>query len=198
MKNNFMHRLEFLFQNIKPGVILDVGNLEKRGVIHQRIITSYPSSEVHGLDLVNQQTLGLNFNRQKICSFEQMDYPDNFFDTVYLGEVIEHTWKSKQVLDDCYRIMKSGGQLILDTPNVYSLSRMIRFCLTGKDLILGNPEHKIFFSRAMLENLLAQSGFKIKVLTSEINFVTMRLKFKLPNFGPFKYMGECLMVLAEK
>lgn len=193
-----MHRLEFLFQNIKQGIILDVGNLDKLGAIHQRIINEHPSSEVHGLDIVNQQTLGVNFNHQKIGSFERMDYADNFFDTIYLGEVIEHTWKPKQVLDNCYRILKQGGVLILDTPNVYSLSRMVRFCLTGKDIILGNSDHKIFFSRAMLENLLTQSGFKIKILTSEINFVTMHLKFKLPNFGPFKYMGECLMILAEK
>ena len=53
-----MHRLDFLFQNIKPGVILDVGNLGKHGVIHQRIINEHPSSEVHGLDVVNQQILG--------------------------------------------------------------------------------------------------------------------------------------------
>lgn len=193
-----MHRLEFLFQNLKPGIILDIGNLEKRGALHKRIIETFPSATVHGLDIVDQASLGLSFPNQTIGSFEKLPYQDNLFDFIYMGEVLEHTWVPKQVIDECYRVLKPGGQLIMDTPNVYSLSRILRYLATGKDIILGNPEHKIFFSRAMLENLLLQSNFTIKQLTTEINFDTFHLKFRLPNFGTFKFMGECLLVVAQK
>lgn len=193
-----MHRIDFLLQNIKPGKMLDVGNLNKGGAIHKMLIEKFPQVELYGLDIMDQARLGINFSNQKKGSFEDMDYPEDFFDTIYMGEVLEHTWKPKQALDQSHRILKTGGFLIIDTPNVYSLSRILRYLIKGQDIILGNPDHKIFYSRAMLENMLKQSGFSIKKMMTEVNFDTMKFKFKLPNFGPFKFMGECLLVLAEK
>lgn len=193
-----MNRLEFLFTHAKPGRFLDIGNMEKGGRIHQQIIDKFSGSEIHGVDIVDQTTLGLNFPNQKIGSFEALEYPDNFFDTIYMGEVLEHTWKPKLVLDECFKVLKPGGRLIFDTPNVYSLSRMIRYFFTGKDITLGNPDHKIFFSKAMIDALLDQVGFKDRIIATEVNFDTMTLKCKLPPFGPFLVMGECLIVMAEK
>lgn len=198
-------RLKFLFRKLSEFHadrermrILDVGNLEARGKIHTLLGELFPPAELNGLDTVDQSSLGLSFPHQTIGSFEEMPYPDNFFDVVYIGEVIEHTWVPKQVIERCHAVLKDGGHLILDTPNIYSLSRMIRYMLTGKDIILGNPDHKLFFSRAMLEHLLQSSGFRIIELTTETNFVTRRAKFRLPHVGTFPYMGECLMVLARK
>lgn len=193
-----MHRLEFLINNMKDGRVLDVGNLAKSGKVHKMLIEKFPSSEIHGIDHVDQNKLGIRFPNQKIGILETADYPENYFDLIYIGEVIEHTWEPKKMIDSCYKILKVGGRIVLDTPNIYSMSRMIRYFFTGKDIILGDPEHKIFFSRAMLENILESSGFRIIDLKSEVNFDTKRLKFSLPNFGSFKFMGECLLVCAEK
>ena len=193
-----MHRLEFLKANIKPGTILDVGNLDKNGAIHASLIKQFPTSTFYGLDILDQKDLGVHFDNQKVGSFENIDYPENTFDTIYIGEVIEHTWRPYDVIAACYKTLKPGGRLILDTPNVYSLSRMVRFFMTGMDIILGNAQHKIFFSPAMLDNLLKTAGFTVTKIESEVNFDTRRLKCKLPNVGSFKMMGECLLVLAEK
>ena len=193
-----MHRLDFLTSYLKGKRILDIGNLANGGVVHQMLIDRFTNSEFFGLDVVDQQSCGLSFKNQSIGSIEQNSYAADFFDCIYMGEVLEHTWKPKDMTDACYRILKKGGILILDTPNVYSLSRMIRYMMTGKDIILGDPDHKIFYSRAMLEHLLASSGFLIEQITSEMNFDTRKLKFALPHIGAFRYMGECLLVLARK
>jgi len=193
-----MKRLDFLFKYLKPGKILDVGNLDSQGKIHEILIAKLANCEIYGLDTINQNQFGLNFSNQYQGSFEQMDFADDFFDTVYLGQVFEHTWKPKQALDECYRVLKPGGVLILDTPNVYSLSRILRYLFTGRDIILGNPDHKIFFSRAMLENVLCQSGFKVKIIATERNFAVKGKLLLLPDIPPFNYWGECFLILAEK
>ncbi len=200
-----MHRTLFLQQELRKlqhanprAVVLDVGNLEKQGALHKKLMQEFPGFEWHGLDILDQKSVGLHFEHQTIGSFEVMPFPDESFDAIYIGEVIEHTWEPKKVLDRCNAILKKGGVLILDTPNVYSLSRMLRYLLTGRDIVAGNPEHKIFFSAAMLELLFAQSNFHIHTMASEMNFVTRKAKFPLPAVGPFKMMGECLLVSARK
>jgi len=193
-----MKRLDFLFKYLKPGKILDIGNLDSQGKIHKILIAKLAGCEIYGLDTADQTASNLNFTNQYQGSFERMDLAGNFFDTVYLGQVFEHTWKPKQALDECYRVLKPGGVLILDTPNVYSLSRILRYLFTGKDIILGNPDHKIFFSRAMMENILRESGFTIKIIATERNFAVKGKLLLLPDIHPFNSWGECLLILAEK
>mgnify|MGYP001596935372 CR=1 FL=1 len=88
--------------------------------------------------------------------------------------------------------------MIVDTPNVYALSRMIRYCLTGRDVILGNPDHKLFYSRAMLEHLFESSHLNVKELLTENVFAFRSRLLPLPTMGVFKFLGECVMVAAEK
>ena len=75
-------RLNFLLEHIKPGRILDVGNLDKNGYVHKILLEKMAGSEIHGLDIIDQATVGLDFSHQKIGSFENMAYPDDFFDAV--------------------------------------------------------------------------------------------------------------------
>lgn len=198
LKNKKMKRLDFLLKNIKPGKILDVGNLDKQGKIHKILTGKMQGSDIYGLDILDQDKLGLSFSNQKIGSIETADFPDAFFDSIYMGQVLEHSWKPKDLLDSVHRMLKPEGLLIIDVPHVYSLSRIFRYLITGKDVILGNPDHKIFYSKAMLENLLNASKFKIKVMTTENVFAFRGKIFPFPYFWRLKDYGECLMVLAQK
>jgi len=193
-----MKRLDFLLKNIKPGKILDVGNLDKDGKIHKILMEKFLESEIHGLDVLDQEKIGLNFPNQKIGKIKDIEYPENFFDTVYMGQVLEHSWTPKDFLDRIYKTLKKGGVLIVDVPHIYSLSRIFRYLITGKDVILGNPDHKIFYSKAILENLLNSSGFKVKKMTTENVFAFKGKLFSFPHVWKFKDYGECLMVLAQK
>src|ERR1035437_433929 len=137
-----MNRIDFLFLKCQEKIggmkninMLDVGNLDNRGYIHSKIIDRFKNINMYGLDVVDQKSIGTNFSNQKIGSFEDINYPDNFFDIVYIGEVLEHTWKPKQVVDNCFKILKKGGIMIIDTPNVYSFSRILRYLFRGKDII---------------------------------------------------------------
>ncbi len=115
---------------------------------------------------------------------------DAQFDVNDAGQVIEHTWQPGLIIKECSRILKKDGVLILDTPNVYGFRALIRYFILGKDTvgmddnllgyneakdnykqyrsdkqhILSQPQHKIFYSAAMLRQLLNMHGFAIEKL----------------------------------
>lgn len=193
-----MLRLDFLFKNLKGGDILDIGNLDKGGHIHKMLMRKFPGSVFYGQDVVNQRDIDLDFINQKIGSAEKIEFPDESFDTVYMGQILEHVWNPKQAIRECFRVLKKNGVLVLDTPNVYSLSRMLRYIVCGRDIILGNPEHKIFYSAAMIENLLRSSGFKDITIETENVFALKSRLWPIPSIGIFKQLGECLMAAGIK
>jgi 2-polyprenyl-3-methyl-5-hydroxy-6-metoxy-1,4-benzoquinol methylase len=50
-------------------------------------------------------------------------FPANEFDAVTMNHVIEHVPDSIQVLQDCRRVLKTSGRLVIVTPNAASLGR---------------------------------------------------------------------------
>lgn len=193
-----MLRTDFLYKHLREGKILDIGNLGMEAQIHDELIKRYPNSEIHGLDVEDQQMYGKSYSHQVVGNAEAMPYDENTFDTVYLGEVLEHTWQPKVLIGECFRVLKPGGVVILDTPNVYAFSRMLRYAALGQDIILGNPDHKIFFSRAMLDNLFKKVGFEVIETTSDSKCTIKSTTFMLPRIGPIKQMGEHLLGAARK
>lgn len=45
-------------------------------------------------------------------------YADEFFDVVYLGDVIEHVTSPHDLLKECKRVLKKGGLMVISTPNL--------------------------------------------------------------------------------
>lgn len=193
-----MRRRQFIQQHLSGNPILDIGNIQWEGATHTWLMSILPDSKFYGLDLVDQASVGLSFENQFVGSCTALPFADNFFGGIYAGQVLEHIWDPKAMVDECYRTLKPGGVLVLDTPHIYSLSRMLRFIVTGKDVILGNPEHKFFFSYAMLENLLKQAGFKDVNIRMDDSFAFKSKLYRLPDIWPFRHLGECLMVSAIK
>ena len=69
------------------------------------------------------------------------DIPDNSFDFVITFQVIEHIKKDQKFVEEIYRVLKSGGKLIVTTPNKkMSLTR--------------NPWHIREYTVSEFENLL--------------------------------------------
>lgn len=194
------NRTQLLFDIIKEkeiSRILDVGNLGCGGAIHDKLVEMITCGEVFGLDITDQKSVGKNYGHQYQGRAEEMPFDDNFFDVVYMGEVIEHTWHPFEVLSEIHRVLRPDGLLVFDTPNIYSLSRMVRYLIKGRDITIAEPGHKIFFSRAVLETLLSDAGFEILTLTTDNKFTIKGRTFVLPKFGSFNFMGEHLLVSAK-
>ena len=54
-----------------------------------------------------------------IADAHHLPFADGEFESVLCTEVLEHTLNPQQVVDECYRVLKPGGTLILTTRFVY-------------------------------------------------------------------------------
>ncbi len=78
------------------------------------------------------------------------------FDVITLSHVIEHVHDPLQTLQACHRLLKPGGRLWLETPNVNSMGHR----LFGKNWRgLEAPRHLVLFSQQALVHALEQAGF---------------------------------------
>jgi len=171
-----------------PGKLLDVGNLGD-GESNCRILKQDVESrggEYWGLDSNEALTKRMNLEHQIVGDLHKTEFPDNTFDTLYAGEIIEHTWTPGVMISEIHRILKHGGILILDTPNSFNLVHVVRFYLRREDSmgdvrvqtyheaknamrslkdrgdVLLQPQHKLFYTPAMLLQLLETHGFNVQ------------------------------------
>ena len=87
------------------------------------------------------------------------------YDAVCCLEVIEHLENPWQLLREIFRVLKTGGRLVLSTPNISSFYSRLLFFLRGEfhqftesDLAYGhiNP-----LTRLEIETIAQRSGFRI-------------------------------------
>ena len=57
---------------------------------------------------------------------DALNYPDGYFDTIVMVAVIEHLIDPKIALRELARVLKPGGRLIIDTPNIAKWTRRIK------------------------------------------------------------------------
>jgi ubiquinone/menaquinone biosynthesis C-methylase UbiE len=86
----------------------------------------YDYSEVIGIDIKNK----IDYSRKNKFEFLMSDatklpFKDESFDAVVSFDVIEHIWNDKEFVSEAYRVCKSGGYVILGTPNRVRLSNRL-------------------------------------------------------------------------
>ena len=97
------------------------------------------------------------------------------FDVVTAGEVIEHMLDEGAFLDECHRVLKKGGTLVVTTPNLaYSLNRL-RVLFGKTPLFVYAPYHYHFHTRRTLVHLMEEHRFRVeKVLASHVLYSRRR------------------------
>lgn len=119
--------------------------------------------ETYGMDFDDKaieycQSVGLNVSRPDLEQF-----PDSYFDAITINHVIEHLHDFDKLLRQCHMKLKSGGKIVIATPNTDSwlLKRY-----KSNWMQLDPPRHLQLFNLKNLSGLLSQTGFKIRKLTS--------------------------------
>lgn len=111
-----MNRIEFVKKNTF-GRILDVGCSGRDDELHDTI----NEKKVYGLDIeIRQPKL-----RKIKADAQEMPLKSNSFDTIVAGELVEHLPKPVKFLEETKRVLKSGGIIIITTPNKNSLLNKI-------------------------------------------------------------------------
>jgi len=79
-----------------------------------------------------------------------------YYDVVTLSHVIEHVHDPSALLADCFRLLRPGGRLWLDTPNLESAGHA-RYGRHWRGL--EPPRHLVLFTWTSLERALIRNGF---------------------------------------
>ncbi len=84
-------------------------------------------------------------------AFENISgFDENFFDVITMWEVVEHLFNPISAIETASKILKPGGILIMSTPNLLSLDRLLfKKYWAGYDL----PRHLHLFPTLTLENI---------------------------------------------
>lgn len=110
-------------------------------------------------------------------------YPDRTFDVVTVWDVLEHTHDPQAFLRECQRVLKPGGLLVVNCPDIGSwLARLM-----GRKWLMLLTTHLYYFTRQTLRQLLQQVGFNVVRMKPHIQWLELGyvLKRGEPVAGPF-------------
>lgn len=103
--------------------------------------------------------------RVRCGPLEDQRFPDESFDAITLNHVIEHVPDPVRTLQECARVLRRGGRLVVSTPNADSLSHHIyKQDWRG----LEPPRHLHIFSFDALRDALALAGLRTVRLLPQV------------------------------
>lgn len=74
---------------------------------------------------------------------DPLPFPDNEFSGVYLGQILEHfTYSPRKPFNEIFRVMKPGGLIVVDVPNIGELHNYYRL-IRGKNVLYDYKKHYI-------------------------------------------------------
>lgn len=85
-------------------------------------------------------------------------YAEGTFDVVTLWDVIEHTLNPREMLEHCHRLLKPGGILVVNYPDIgSSIARAL-----GRRWLFLTSVHLYYFDRTTIERMLVTTGFRVE------------------------------------
>lgn len=151
--------------------------------------------ETYGIDI---SKYSCRFARDKfnlnvsVSDIENIKSPEKYFDVITLWDVLEHLRNPREELRKLNKLLKNGGMLFIETPNIDSIFyRLYRRYWLGF-----NAFHLYYFSPRTLEEILQQSGFKL--MRFETVLVNLFSKEGLWNRGLKTPVAEILGFLGLK
>ena len=98
-------------------------------------------------------------------------FPDGHFDAAAMYHVIEHVPSPREELRELRRVIKPGGWLVLETPNIATLW----YRLLGARWRQFIPDHIFFFTPRTITRLCEGGGFEVRELRSVGKAMSLRL-----------------------
>ena len=203
-------RLDWILRNVRGSSILDIGFVGgfvgDRAEIHDNLKSHNPTALVVGADIDFGAVL--RFHRKDhqssqvvVCDGTQLPLNESSFETVVLAEVVEHLIDPIPILREALRVLRERGSLLVTTPNLLGLTKLIQFARRGS-YTLGSHGHVRLYDSVTLGMILKRVGFseincETTAVLLPIPFSSRRIRFET-NFSAMKHLGYFLCVKAKK
>ncbi|TPG36803.1 class I SAM-dependent methyltransferase [Mycolicibacterium hodleri] len=164
-----------------PGLAEENYWFRRHEVVYQRLldrcvgrdVLEAGSGEGYGADLianVAHRVIGLDYDDSAVAhvraryprvdmrqgNLAELPLENASVDVVVNFQVIEHLWDQAQFVDECARVLRPSGLLLVSTPNRITFS-------PGRDTPI-NPFHTRELNAAELTELLTDSGFAVEAM----------------------------------
>ncbi|MEY8353121.1 bifunctional glycosyltransferase/class I SAM-dependent methyltransferase [Lachnospiraceae bacterium 54-53] len=148
-----------------PITVLDVGCA--CGATLLSIKNKYPDARLHGieLDTGSWKISSLLFPVTRSNVEENLDYPEDFFDYIIFGDVLEHLYRPEAVLANIKRFLKPGGAVLASIPNVMHISvisELLNGFWTYQESGILDRTHLRFFTKTEITRMFSKAGYEIE------------------------------------
>jgi SAM-dependent methyltransferase len=160
--------------------------------------------EKWGLDFERHPNLPENF-KFHTCDFSQLwSVPQNYFDVVLAGEVIEHVLDTDLFLQQCFDVLHQGCYLLLTTPNLSSFANLRYWLQTDQFMWVDSGANQLghvrYLAPKRMESALKNAGFDNIVMKSVAGLESLEffspLRRLIQQLCPLR--GNRLCVMARK
>jgi SAM-dependent methyltransferase len=164
-----------------PGLAEENYWFRRHEVVYERLADRCSGREVleagcgegYGADLIADvagRVIGLDYDEATVAhvraryprvemlhgNLATLPLADESVDVVVNFQVIEHLWDQGQFVGECFRVLRTGGVLLMSTPNRLTFS-------PGRDTPI-NPFHTRELNGAELTELLTSQGFSVEAM----------------------------------
>lgn len=188
-KNRYKKDLQAVSDNLKSGKVLDLG----ASPFHLTYALSNLGYDVTGLDF-NPEPFNKFIKQNKLritkCNIEseKLPFKNKSFDLILFSEVFEHLRINPIfTLKEIYRVLKPKGRLILTTPNLYALHKILMF-ISGKSFNDAYHEFNQYYIYGYVGHVREYSTNEVKRFLEKNDFKVKKVNYQ-SYYSFFKYEG---------
>lgn len=175
LRKLFSYRFKLIKRYFKPeGMLLEIG-AASGDFLHLLQDSGY---DVYGVELSKRAAEQAARNYQldlSVGTLEDASFPADSFEYIVMYHVLEHLPDPRATLQEAYRILRPGGHILVEVPNVQSIDTLSRQMLLN---VLDYPNHLYAFSPGLLKKILVESGFGVVTLEYSFPFIVARYLMK--------------------
>jgi len=160
------------------------------GEFTMRVAETIGTDRIYGIDTMSERVDKARARGIEVYQGDlnrELPYENESFDVVHANQVIEHLHNTDILIKEAYRVLKTGGYLVISTPNLASFHNILHLLLgkqpywanVSDEVLAGTwhlvgpakkasarpesgPAHRRLFTKGALEELLEYYGFKIE------------------------------------
>lgn len=151
--------------------------------------------DAHGVDAdANVRVIAEKYNLNvRVGLFDPKNYESGYFDYVTMDQVFEHVSDPLSTLTNVRDVLKSGGCLVISTPNANGWGRK----LFGRRWLNWHvPYHQQFVSRQSMTLLAEKTGFAVERMVTTTR--SAWLIFQIAHLLTYPSMGDASVFWAPK
>lgn len=167
------HKHDFIIRKCKGKSVLHIGATDEpyhlkrfhnKSLLHLKLMN------------VSKKVIGLDYDKKSIKDLKKQGIENIYFgdivlnkydkeikkynyDIIIFGDVIEHLNNPGTGLENLKQFMDKNTELILTTPNVWSIFRIKNFF---KKAEINHPDHRFWPSLFTMKNIIEKQNFHIK------------------------------------